>query len=1033
MANATHPMRLRTEEEIRILRENLEQYERARAIRDGIVRAADPWLERGDDFLRTFIPPAEVPRSFYVSFSGCPVHGKHHKGIRDHSWRYDPFEDPWKAICPIGGEAYPSNDFAAFLRSGMQDRSLLTGEFPDDGWGYRMPGVEFKYWFIGFCCQRLWGTILGGVTALSRAYVLTGEKDYAHKALVMLDRIAEVYPAMNYNTHSMYAEEASPGYTGKIMSLIPETGTVAHLCEAYDNVRPALEEDPAADRMREHLEEGIVRAGMQGVYDGDARGNYGGHQYALLVAAIASGDPGEIERAVDWVMNHTGEQTRLKEVWTFTDDFVFRDKAGHAEGLNFSLDNLLFREGIGWESAPSYNSGWIRRFMAIGEILDRLGINVFDRPKMRRMLYWPMEMDCLGKFSPAIGDTGSMLQSYISTSSDALRTGFERYGDPAFARILLDRGYYGEGSLGGYEELFRRPLDRADLERTAASFEPAPVSNTNMGGYGLVLLRSGEGERGTAVSVYYGRAGTEHGQFDRLSLEVFGYGRKLVPDLGYGEVAMEAKKPAAWTKNTVSHSTVVVDERRQDTQLPGQVRALVGMPGLQVLDVSAPHTYLPVSLYRREVALIDLSKEDRYVLDIFRVEGGDRHDYSIHGFDGTFSTEGIELSPPQEKGTLAGEDVAFGELYDEPNLDRPHKSQSYYVYRGSGYSYLYDVQRGRPEDVWSAVWKAQDDEVGVKLSFLPGSTEEAVVATGEPPLKDGIPDRLKYVLLRNAGERLSSTFGTVIEPFEGSPKIDRIDVLTGRCKEEPRFELVALRIRHKYGLDYLISSLDERAAWEIEEGIRFRGRFGRIRLNAVGEILRMDLVGCGHLSLGEGVLEIDAQFSGRISDVNYEDHLVEVIPDADCGELDANSLVGETLLIGNGRHRTSYPIREATRGTGRYILSLGEDTFRVGKAPVAHIDPDGGFLVTNTYLYLAGQGYYRGVRLVDEAHTVSFEIEDVKLVGHKENLRRAGRITVIDRVDLREFFEAGDVAYLYDFGPEDRCCVTPHASAVREA
>ena len=1039
-----HLMRLRTEKELQNLRENLERYERARNIRDQIVQAAIPWLDRPDEFLRAFIPGPEVPRSFYVHFKGCPVHGRHQKAIRDHRWIWDPWTDPWKVICPIGGEAYPSNDFGAFLRSGMKDRSLLAGDYVDDGWGYRKPGEEFKYWFIGFCCRNIWSTVLSGVQYLSRAYLLTEEDAYAHKALVMLDRIAEVYPAMDYSTQSMYAEEASPGYTGKIGSLISETHVLVQLCEAYDSVRSAIEGDPMfvgkANRLTAHLDEGLVKAGIRGVYEGDVRGNYGMHQYALLVAAMTLGDPGEIEQAVDWVMNHTGEPTRLKEMWTLIDDVIFRDKAGHAEGLNFAFDNLIFREGIGWESSPGYCSSWIHHLIQVGEALERLGIHLFDRPKMRRMLYWPGEMAGPKTFSPNIGDNGSITSGAIALSPQIVRVGFEHYSDPALAQMLLDQGYVGEGSIRTYEDLFRLPLDQAMLEKVTASVNRRPdatssMKNTHMGGYGLVVLRSGEGERATAVSVYYGRAATEHGHFDRLTLELFGYGRRLLPDLGYPEVAMEAKKPAAWTKNTASHNTVVVDERRQDTAAPGQVRHLVSRPGLQYLDVSAPDTYTSTSLYRREVALVDLDADHRYVLDVFRVEGSDQHDYSLHGFDGIFSTEGITLSEPQKRGTLAGENVAFGELYDQKDLDRPHKSESYYRYRGSGYSYLRDVQRGTPEGVWHARWKAKDAEAGVRVMFLPDSTKEVVVATGEPPLREGVPDELKYILLRNAGSHVRSTFAAVMEPFEGEESILSVEPLPARSSSETPFDLVAARIRHQRGTDILISSNDESVQWTIgdsrnnvSDGIRFQGRFGLIRVDDQGNIVKMELLGCGHLKMGTEGVEIAKPLHGRIAKVYEETHQVEVDLDGESDALRPEEVIGETIVIGNGRHRTSYTITGIAEQNGRVMLSLGEDTFRIGKVPVDHLDPDGAFLATNTYLYLAAHGYYRGTRLVDEQHTVSLRVEDVKLVPHKPYTRRAGRITVVDEVNLRNIFRVGDTAYLYDFGPGDRWVLTPHAS-----
>jgi hypothetical protein len=45
---------------------------------------------------------------------GCPVHGTKIYEKDLYSWIID-FDRPFKVKCPIGGEEYPSNDFAAFF------------------------------------------------------------------------------------------------------------------------------------------------------------------------------------------------------------------------------------------------------------------------------------------------------------------------------------------------------------------------------------------------------------------------------------------------------------------------------------------------------------------------------------------------------------------------------------------------------------------------------------------------------------------------------------------------------------------------------------------------------------------------------------------------------------------------------------------------------------------------------------------------------------------------------------------------------
>ncbi len=1017
-------MNLVTSQEIQLARHHVANDASARRIADSIFASAAPWLDRDDSAIRDLMPGADVPRTWTVNYiTGCPVHGSGPEGYRDYAqggWHHDPFNTKWKVTCAVGGETYPSNDFEAFYQT--RDRSLLTGPYPDDGSGWRAPGALYKHWFVAYCCGSIWSTVTSGLTSLYQAYLLSGDARYAHKALVILDRLAEVYPDMDYSTQSMYALEFSPGYDGKISDLISETGIVRTLCKALDAVRDALPDDPTfgqtADDTLSKLERGILGASLEGVYGGKVRSNYGGHQESLLIAALALGDPKEIDRAVDWTLNNTGEATRHKEMLTSFDDYIFRDRAAHAEGINFALDSLIFREGIGWESSPGYNSGWVTHLTTIAALLEPLGVRLWDRPKFRRMYRWPTEMTCIDRFTPAIADAGSALGGRVQFSADALRTAYAATGD-LFIGELLRRN---KTRFDSFESLFDDPLTPSPDKGGAAELKRLTVPSHLMGGYGLALLRSGRGKERTAVSLYYGRAATEHAHFDRLNLELFGYGRKLVPDLGYPEHAAEGEGPAVWTKNTASHATVVVDERRQDTQAPGRLSLFTSTDGLNLVEVDAPDTYHHTSEYRRTVALIDIAPDARYVLDLFRIAGGDQHDYSIHGFEGGFCAEGIALSDPQAEGTLAGEDIPPGAIYDDDGLADPlKKGRSYYTYRGSGYSCLYDIRRGRPEAPWSAAWtdaastaclRATHRQVGLRTTFLP--SEEAIVAHGDPPRKRGDnPRQLTYILLRNSGDGIASQFAAVLEPFAGAPKIHIAEQI------ERTDRSVALKIRHQHGEDTLSHTVSPTGT-----------TFSLVRRDPDGKLIRLDQVGPGSVRADGHTLTIEKSISGSIVSVDPHTSTIHIERDRNSQPL-RRALIGETIHIHNGRRTTAYTI-SSVEGRGRgYRIGLNNESFRIGRFLTTGINADGSGLSTKTCLYLASQGYYRGARLVDETHAVWLPVEDVKLSPHRPKSRRDGSIALVDNHDLHAHFTPGQIAYLYDFGPGDAVSITPRATALR--
>ena len=1016
-------MNLHTPEQIRLARQRVADDPTAKKFAERIMSAAEPWLDRDDAFIRDFVPEASVPRGYIVNsatFSsayatGCPIHNTPSEGFRGYpqlDWVHDPFKDRWHITCPVGGETYPSNDFEAFYRTGMQDRSLLTGPYPDDGFGWRPEGSPYRFWFIAYCAGRIWSIVLSGLGMLRQAYMLSGDARYAHKALVILDRLAEIYPDMDYATQGNYSLELSPGYDGKVASLIGETHTVHNLCEAFDAVRDAIPSDPTfgptADATLAKLERGIVEAGIEGVYMGQVRGNYGMHQMALLYAAVTLGDQKEIDRAVEWALNNTGEATRHKEMWTSFDDYIFRDRAGHAEGVNFALDNLHFREGIGWESSPGYNGSWIRHLAPVADLLDRLGIRVWDRPRFRRMYRWPLEMSCLDAFTPAVGDSGTLTSGLIQTGAETLRTAYRATQDPLIGELLRKHPY----AFSSIDALLEEPVNPSPSKEGAAEIRQLTTGSRLMGGYGLALLRSGRGKEGAAVSLYYGRSATEHGHFDRLVLELFGCGKRLIPDMGYGDHASEGDPPAIWTKNTSAHATVVVDDRRQDTQAPGRLTAFADTDGLQLVEVDAPDAYNHVSEYRRTVALVDLAPGLRYVLDLFRVAGGDRHDYGTHGFDGEFTTDGIDLTT-QERGTLAGEDVAFAEIYDDPALeDFERKGRAYYTYRGSGYSYLHKVRRGRPTGSWSATWRDREDGSGLRTTFLP--TDEAIVALGPAPRKPGNPDDLTFVKLRNDGEGISSQFVAVHEPFEGDPKVRTIEEVQRTDRS------VVVKVVHTFG--------EDTASYTIGPG---GPTLSLIRRDTDGRIVRIHRVGAGDVQSDDGTLSIERPISGRIVSVDPESSTIEIERDKESQPLQKRGLVGNVLRITNGRRTTAYTISSVESTGRRYRIGLDDEAFCIGRLVTTGINADGSGLATMTCLYLASQGFYRGARLVDGKHAVWLPVEDVKLSPHRPGFRRDGAVELVGHHDLDAHFQPGEMAYLYDMGPGDDVSIIPHATAVR--
>ena len=206
-----------TQEEKTNARRNIQRYEWARAIRDRAVEQAERWTAVSDETLWHLPTEQSIPRGVHVNKEmGCPNCGHEIDRFGNYPWKVDVIKTPWKIQCPDCGERYPKNDFGAYYRSGKgadglfrrerADASLLcNSDHPDpndplhafgvdDSTGWK-DSEDHVYRFIGYYGHYgAWTAVSDALSALSKAYVLTGEQKYAHKTAILLARVADLYP-----------------------------------------------------------------------------------------------------------------------------------------------------------------------------------------------------------------------------------------------------------------------------------------------------------------------------------------------------------------------------------------------------------------------------------------------------------------------------------------------------------------------------------------------------------------------------------------------------------------------------------------------------------------------------------------------------------------------------------------------------------------------------------------------------------------------------------------------------------------------
>ena len=920
-----------TKHRMESIRENLEKYPWAREQREEIIATAEKWAKYDDEKLRTLVVPPQVPRGYQVHNDGCPVHGVkvHEQGL--YRWFID-FDNPFKVTCPVGGEEYPSNDFGAFLESGMQDRGLLTGPYADDGWGWHRPEDKeaANYWFVGYYTHwSMMRFLMEAVGDLGKAVVLVEDereaKRFAHKAALLLWQLAEYYPDYAYEKQSRETKEHNPNYTGKLFNMIWATRPPVVCAIAYDAVRPLLLEDEQlqaiAGKSGEEIDgvirEGLLREAATCTMDGSGRirGNYGMHQKTLLTLSQVLDDSGRSptsQEMIDYVISNPD---------------LIRDTD---MGLRDAIENLVYRDGMPHESI-GYNRIWVNDLTELAELLVEQGVNIFQLPRYEKLVTWAFDVCIAGKFSPSTGDTGDMFAAGGAWQPEVCQVALPYVDDPRLAWAL-------RAGSGARQDLFGRSVD-AMMEEMVEDYPEVGLSSFHFPAYGMVNLQTGGDTNRSAVSFFYGDH-QAHKHYDQLNILLFSHDNALLTDIGYPEQTDPFNhRLYGFFTNTVAHNTVVVDEVRQGRG-PGRLHAL-SMDGFaQLVEASCEGAYPDrVSLYRRANILVEVTPEHHYLFDIFHVQGGSQHDYMVHGNQAEFTCT-PELGPIRS-GTFAGEDVPYEKFYDNDDLkDKRLSSVSYTGYRGSGFQFLRNVQEAELHDEAIADWRLTRplegqperpwEGIGVR-AHLVGNGEVLYACDGPVQKYQYLPESVKFLARRRLGKDLASCFVTLYEPYKGSTWIDRVR----RLKVEPEDDKAnAIQVDLVNGeIHYIFHSQDADSSYRLENGVVVSGQVACVVLDPAGSVRRAMLINGSDLSLGDWGLEGGGQRRSTISDIDYENGVIQLGDPVLCD----GPRAGQTMPLISDHFTDSVTLQKVIND---YTFSIGDEDLNVAGGPVLSVDGD---------------------------------------------------------------------------------------------
>jgi len=775
------------------------------------VAEANPWLALSDDQLWYAMFGPTITRAWMVWSDGfCP---SCKNPVKMYAWKIDALKNPWKVQCPHCGELFPKNDFHKYYLSGLDeqavfapnraDRRLLFNEqHPDpgdplfnfgvdDGEGY-VEGAH-RWRFIGaYLIYGQWKQlVLTGIEQLARAFVVTGDKRYAHKAAVLLDRIADLYPDFDYLTQGTVYEKRDKILGRGMISVwhdaCMETRSLAF---AYDQIFEGIKDDTGLVRflsakadsfqlapkrsfadIQKNIETGILREAFRNRQK--IISNFPQTEITLTL----------IQTILDWPNDR-------QHVIAAVDDLI---------GKATAADGLSGEKGLASYAASGPKS--IAVFLSLYDRLENHFIeNLFKRePSLKKMFRFHIDTWINNKYYPKIGDVGRFAEktpeypaatfnknplalsrggATFSSNFSLFKKFYDLTGDPAYVQILFREN---DSSLKGlpydlfedhprsFQKQVRKVIDEAGTD--------LKVESINFQEWCLAILRSGSGADSRAVWVDYDIGGN-HSHADAMNIGLFAKGLDLLPGFGYPPVQYGGwfSPKALWYRATASHNTVVVDGKSQvrgigeretaplEVQLNPQKNHKKGKTTLWAIGgfakfvrVSGPSLVEQTAMqqYERTVGLVDISASACYVFDVFRVIGGMDHAKFLHGYLGALTTKGLNLQPVPDYGNGTQMSHFRGDL--------------------------------SPQSGWSADWQVFDyyhylrPQQKIHLQYT-DLTRDAAAAIADTWIAFGY-DRgdttIKSLVVRKTSPQppLATAFVGVLEPFEASSAIAKINRL----------------------------------------------------------------------------------------------------------------------------------------------------------------------------------------------------------------------------------------------------------------
>ena len=877
-------------EEIARARKRVSTQDWAKRYLDGLVRSIDrrKILEMSDEKIRE-----GISEQVNIPMPRCPV-DRRRRGWRDHFWDWYS-DDPGHIRCKICENVFPGE-----AHEPVGELEVVGPAGKVVGYQYWEDDEGIRYFFDNVLLNYTQARIVGMADPLATAYVLTGEKAYAHKAAVILDRIAEVYP--NYPVHGLGTYYASadrrgfyenqffkdppfPFVSARMGNYHASPFSDASRAYGFSQIYDMISDSGTIEDLSTHLGRDVRKAIEQDLL-------YEAIRHTLEIPHRATNYDG-------------GRLKGLGLVGRMLDEPEFVHQAYQL--FQALIVNCYLYDGYWAEDTLNYFAMITRGVVSIPEVLSGPGgIDVYgEMPYLKQIYNAPM-----GLFMP----DGRTLMANDTWNETTLGR------KPSTAIGLMGRFVEAADEVSGVSRIPVADVEFALFRRSSETSRKVNFDdllalvpqNYLLPGAGNVILGVGKSKGAIRTTFSYGPWGGHH-HYDSLSIGLDAFGQELLSDIGYTHTHYRE-----WATAVGSHNTVVIDGQQQ-TREGGRLISFHPASEQKVGLVAAevPGAFEGSTKYRRTLLLVPTGSETGYVVDLFEVEGGTVHDYLVHGsadFDQTLITD-LALESAE------GEMVVSGDGKD-----------------GALYAYLKCTQKSDIAGDSTLRFEGEGTKVDIRLL----DNHDAQLLTSEAPSirrtreDDGKLDDFWYHVVCVRKTEGKSRFISVIEAHRGEGFVRSAEILANQGNT------FVLKVTEQAGTRTIVIDPDgEGIATVLPDGrkVEMAGRAGVITEMTGEEIAKLEVLDGSRVQFGESVIERTREYTGQIltvvGDISGEPSRSELIVDVTLPE--DGSLDGKVLYVLHpSGAETVYLVEDVKReGDGTRVYLVGMPRFVRGRGKVA--------------------------------------------------------------------------------------------------